>query len=54
MILGCHFRPGAARAAPERFLREKTKKLGLDQLFAPKTEKSTQKRTFRGDALRND
>ena len=54
MILGCQFRPGAGRAAPERFLRAKTQKLGLGQLFAPKTEKSAQKRTFRENALQND
>ena len=54
MILGCHFRLGAGRAAPERFLREKTQKSGPDQLFASKTGKSAQKRTFRDDGPQND
>jgi len=54
MILGCHFRPGAGRAAPERFLRAKTEKLAPDQLFAPKTQKSAQKRIFRGNGPQND
>ena len=54
MILGCQFRLGAGRAAPERFLREKTQKSGPDQLFAPKTGKSAQKRTFRENGIQND
>ena len=54
MILGCHFRLGAGRAAMERFLREKTQKSGPDQLFAPKTGKSAQKRTFRENGIKND
>ena len=54
MILGCQFRLGAGRAAPERFLREKTQKSGPDQLFASQTGKSAQKRTFRENVIQND
>ena len=38
MILGCQFRLGAGRAAPERFLREKRKSRVRTNFVPPKPE----------------
>ena len=46
MILGCQFRLGAGRAAPERFLREKLKSRVRTNFLPPKPENQPRNALF--------